>query len=163
MTNKEINNQLLDTYESDTEYDRSSFEKIDDIEINQDVNFDLVKSILTLKNLIPENMFYLCLVFNSLINKYMFKIGSTTNIIIKMKDLNIKYKSNGNVYLVAFTNLISDVFKKEFMEISDIKSYSIGLHIFEVNKTVYKIFINCSNEYFKLLNYKDILNIIYQL
>jgi len=46
------------------------------------------------------------------------------------------------------------------MEIPDIKSHSIGLKIFEVNKTVYNIFMGCSNEYFKLLKYKDILDII---
>ena len=105
-------------------------------------------------------MFYLCLVFNALINKYIFKIGSTTDINYKMKELNRLYKSNGNVYLVAFTNLISYTFKKELMEIQELKYYSIGLKTFEVNKIVYDIFINCSNEYFKLLNYKDILNII---
>ncbi len=160
MTDKDLVNQLLETYESDTEYDRSSFEKSDDINFNQEVNLEIVKSILALKHLIPENIFYLCLVFNALINKYMFKIGSTKDIIIKMKEINTVYKSNGNVYLVAFTNLISYTFKREFMEIPDIKYYSIGLKIFEVNKTVYDIFVGCSNEYFKLLNYKDILNII---
>lgn len=161
MTNKDLTNHLLEIYESDTEYDRSSFEKSDDNNFNQDVNFELVKSILALKHLIPENMFYLCLVFNALINKYMFKIGSTLDIIERMKELNTTYKSNGGVYLVAFTALISHTFKKEFMEIPDIKIHSIGPKIFDINKTVYDVFVGCSNEYFKLLNFKDILNIIY--
>ncbi len=160
MTNKDLTNQLLEINESDTEYDRLSFEKCSDYETNQEIDFDLVKSILALKHLIPENMFYLCLVFNALINKYMFKIGSTRDIIDKMRELNTTYKSNGGVYLVAFTKLISYTFKKEFMEIPDIKTHSIGPRIFNVNKTVYDIFMGCSNEYFKLLNYKDILNII---
>ena len=116
MTNKDIKNHLLETYESDTEYDRSSFNDIE-VDQDQDVDFDLVKSILAIKNLIPKNMFYLCLVFNTFINKYIFKIGSSKNIVVKMKELNIKYKSKGNVYLVAFTNLISYTFKKKFMEI----------------------------------------------
>ena len=46
------------------------------------------------------------------------------------------------------------------MEIPDIKRHSIGLKTFEINKTVYDIFINCSDEYFRLLKYKDILNIV---
>ncbi len=153
------NKDFIETYESDSEYDRLSFEK-SDYESIQEVNFDLVKSILALNSLIPNNMFYLCLVFNGLINKYMFKIGSTTDIITKMKELNNFYRSNGNVYLVAFTKLISYTFKREFMEIADIKSHSIGLKKFEVYKTVYDIFMGCSNEYFKLLKYKDILDII---
>ncbi len=161
MTNKDLVNELLEIYESDTEYDGLSFEKCSDYEANQEVDFELVKSILALKSLIPPNMFYLCLVFNALINKYIFKIGSTTNIINKMKEINSTYKSNGGVYLVAFTNLISQTFKRKFMEIPDLKPYSLGLKTFDVNKTVYDIFVGCSNEYFKLLNYKDILNIVW--
>ena len=105
-------------------------------------------------------MFYLCLAFNSIINKHVFKIGSTCNIINKMKEMNKTYKSNGVIHLVAFTELISYAFKKQFMKIPEIQSHIIGNYMFEIDQTVYDIFIDCcSDKYFKILNYKDVISL----
>lgn len=161
MSKKEFLHELLENYESETEFNRESLTECDDISTYKQVNFEIVNSILALKNLIPTNMFYLCVVFNGLINKYVFKIGSTGDIISKMTDINKSLNSNGFVYLVAFTDLISYVFKKKFMQIPELQKYSLGFHMFEINQTIYEIFIGCcSDEYFKLLNYKDVINLI---
>lgn len=158
MSKKDFLHELLENYESDTEFNKESLTECDDI---KEIDFEIVNAILALKNLIPTNMFYLCLVFNSLINKYVFKIGSSSDIVNKMKDINKLCKSNGLVYLVAFTDLTSYLFKRKFMQIPELQQYSLGSHMFEVNKTVYDIFIGCcSDEYFKLLNYQDIVNLI---
>ena len=161
MKRREFLYELLENYESDTEFNRESLTECDDLNNHKEIDFEIVNSILALKNLIPTNIFYLCLVFNSILNKHIFKIGSTSNIINKMNDINKLCKSNGFVYLVAFTDLISYTFKKKFMKIPEIEQYSVGTHMFEVNNIVYDIFIRCcSDEYFKLLNYKDIVNLI---
>lgn len=161
MSKKDLLYELLENYESDTEFDRSSFTKRDDLDDIQEIDFEIVNSILALKNLIPTNMFYLCLAFNSLLKSFVFRIGSTSDIIDKMKEINRAYKSNGSVYLVAFTDLISYAFKKQFMKLPDLQPYVLGTHMFKVDKKVYSTFIDCcSDEYFKLLNFKDIVNLI---
>jgi hypothetical protein len=163
MSKKDLLYELLENYESDTDFDRSSFTKNDDNDDNnnQEINFEIVKSILALKNLIPTNMFYLCLAFNSLLKEYVFKIGSSSDIISKMKEINQLYKSNGLVFLVAFTDLISYTFKKQFMKLPDLQPYSLGSNMFKIDSKVYNTFIDCcSDEYFKLLNYKDIIKLI---
>jgi len=161
MSKKDFLHELLENYESETEFDRSSFRIQDESDNIQEINFEIVNSILALKNLIPKNMFYLCFAFNSILKQYVFRIGSTSNIIFKMKEINYSYKSNGNVYLVAFTDLISYTFKKQFMKLSVLKPYILGTHMFDINIKVYDTFIDCcSDEYFKLLNFKDIINLI---
>jgi hypothetical protein len=161
MSKKDLLHELLENYESDTDFDRASFTKCDEPEEIQDIDFEIVNSILALKNLIPTNMFYLCLAFNKLLESYVFRIGSTSNIIDKMKEINQAYKSNGSVYLVAFTDLISYTFKKQFMKLPVLKPHVLGTHMFKVDIGVYNTFIDCcSDEYFKLLNYKDILKLI---
>jgi hypothetical protein len=160
MSNKDLSNELLENYDTDTDYERNSINKYEEL-CNNDISIDIINSILTLKHFFPNNMFYLCLLYNKSISKYIFKIGSTYDIIKKLKELNIKYKSNGDVYLVAFTNLISYVFKKEFMEIFELQKYIIETNIFNVDKKVYDIFLNCcQKDHFKLLNYHNINNII---
>lgn len=161
MSKKDLLHELLENYESDTDFDRSSFTKSDDSEDIQEINFEIVNSILALKNLIPVNMFYLCLAFNGSLKSYVFKIGSTSNIIDKMKEINRTYKSNGLVFLVAFTDLISYTFKKQFMKLPILQPYVLGTHMFGIDMQVYNTFIDCcSDEYFKLLNYKDIIKLI---
>jgi len=161
MSKKPFLYELLENYESDTEFDKSSFTIQEESDNIQEINFEIVNSILALKNLIPTNMFYLCFAFNSIQKQYVFRIGSTSNIIQKMKEINYSYKSNGFVYLVAFTDLISYTFKKQFMKLPDLQTYVLGTHMFDIDVKVYNTFIDCcSDEYFKLLNFKDIINLI---
>ena len=148
--------ELLENFNSDSDYSRESF-----VESESDSESDYLKSIIALKNIIPANCFYLFLIFNSVENKYIFKVGSTQNIIEKMKKLNNLYLSQKKIYLIAFSELISYLFKKEFNKIKELQPFKIDKNTYNIDYKIYDIFLKSNPDgYYCISNYDDINKLI---
>ena len=148
--------ELLENFNSDSDYSRESF-----VESESDSESEYLKPIIALKNIIPANCFYLFLIFNSVENKYIFKVGSTQNIIEKMKKLNNLYLSQKKIYLIAFSELISYLFKKEFNKIKELQPFKIDKNTYNVDYKIYDTFLKANPDgYYCISNYDDINKLI---
>ena len=148
--------ELLENFNSDSDYSRESF-----VESESDSESEYLKPIIALKNIIPANCFYLFLIFNSVENKYIFKVGSTQNIIEKIKKLNNLYLSQKKIYLIAFSELISYLFKKEFNKIKELQPFKIDKNTYNIDYKIYDIFLKANPDgYYCISNYDDINKLI---